>query len=213
MTMDAVSQVLAGRQTVDGVAPMVGVSVAAHAVAGGRHVPGARRLDGHARGQRGAGDDGQPGRVARPADRRPAARKRAAHPGGGAADARGLSRSCPRPSATPEMIVPTKAPPKKTPPPPVKQAPREAHGAGPPRPGAPRCRRVTRMPIPPRAARAVRRHGHRRRRHGPAPRRRQLLLPAVPDRHAGSHPAQLGQPPAVARRRPAWSSWCSVTAR
>ncbi len=133
--MDAVSQVLAGRQTVDGVAPMVGVSVVAHLalVAAMFLLPAAWM------GIRLAEEEpvmmvslgGSPGPET--GGRRPESAQ--------ATQAVAPPTARPQPVlpptvATPEMIVPTKAPPKKTPTPPVKQAPREATARAVPSAGA-----------------------------------------------------------------------------
>jgi len=113
--MDAVSQVLASRQSADRVASMVGVSVAGHLVltAAVFLLPAASVMMVSLGGSAGPETGG----------RRPES----------AQATQAVAPPTPRPEpvlpptvATPEMIVPTKAPPKKTPPPPVKQAPREA---------------------------------------------------------------------------------------
>lgn len=123
--MDAVSQVLATRQSAEGVAPMVGVSVAAHvalAVAvlllpaawmGIRAIPQEPVMMVSLGGAPGPDTGG----------RRPES----------AQSRQAVAPPPPRPEpvrpptvATPEMIVPTKVPPRKTPAPAVKQAPRDA---------------------------------------------------------------------------------------
>ena len=123
--MDAVSQVLAGRQTADGVAPMVGLSVLAHVALAAAVVlvpaawmgittapdePVMMVTLGGAPGPQTGGrqfESSQPTQVVTPPAPRPEPVR-------------------PPTAATPEMIVPTKAPPKQTPPAPVKQAPRDA---------------------------------------------------------------------------------------
>ncbi len=123
--MDAVSQVLAVRQSADGAASMVGLSVAAHvALAAAVFLLPAAWM-----GIRMAPEEpvmmvslgGAPGPDT--GGRRPES----------AQSQQAVAPPAPRPEpvrpptvATPEMIVPTKAPPRKTPAPPVKQAPREA---------------------------------------------------------------------------------------
>ncbi len=131
--MDAVSQVLATRQSIDGAAPMVAASVAGHvalalavfllpaAWMGLRTLPeepvmmvtlgGAPGPD--TGGRRPESAQSQQA-VAPPAPRREPVR--------------------PPTVATPEMIVPTKAPPRT--PPPVKQAPRDATARATPSTGA-----------------------------------------------------------------------------
>ncbi len=133
--MDAVSQVLASRQSADRITPMVGVSVAAHLVLtaamfllpaawmGIRAVPDEPVMMVSLGGSAGPETGG----------RRPES----------AQATQAVAPPTPRPEpvlpptvATPEMIVPTKAPPKKTPPPPVKQAPRDATPRATPSTGA-----------------------------------------------------------------------------
>ncbi|MEP7116744.1 MAG: TonB family protein [Acidobacteriota bacterium] len=123
--MDAVSQVLAGRQTADGVTPMVWLSVAGHLLLAAAIVlvPAAWM------GIRPQPDEpvmmvtlgGAPGPQTGGRQVESAQSTQAV-----AAPAPRLQPVLPPTVATPEMIVPTKAPPKKTPPAPVKQAPREA---------------------------------------------------------------------------------------
>ncbi len=123
--MDAVSEVLAARQFREAVAPMVGVSVAAHvALAAAIFLVPAAWM-----GIRLAPEEpvmmvslgGAPG--PNTGGRRPES----------AQSTQAVAPPSPRPEpvrpptlATPEMVVPTKAPPRKVPTPPVKQAPRDA---------------------------------------------------------------------------------------
>ncbi len=133
--MDAVSQVLATRQSAQGAAPMFGVSVAGHAALavavfllpaawmGIRAVPDEPVMMVSLGGAPGPDTGG----------RRPESSQSLQ------AVAPPVSRPEPvRPPtvATPEMIVPTKAPPQKTPAPAVKQAPRDATARATPSTGA-----------------------------------------------------------------------------
>jgi TonB family protein len=133
--MDAVSQVLASRQSADRLTPMIGVSVAGHVVLtaavfllpaawmGIRAVPDEPVMMVSLGGSTGPDTGG----------RRPESSQ----------STQTVAPPAPRPEpvrpptvATPEMIVPTKTPPKKTPPTPVKQAPRDATARATPSTGA-----------------------------------------------------------------------------
>lgn len=123
--MDAVSEVLAARQSASGVTPMVGVSVLAHGALAAAMV----LLPAAWMGIQTKPDEpvmmvslgGSPGPET--GGRRPESSQ----------SVQTVAPPTPRPQpvlpptvATPEMVVPTKAPPRKTPAPPVKQAPRDA---------------------------------------------------------------------------------------
>jgi protein TonB len=123
--MDAVSQVIAARHAADDVAPMVGVSVAAHVLLAVAVI----MLPSAWMGMRQAAEEpvmmvslaGSQGPQTGGRQPESAQATQAVAP-----PAPRLAPVLPPTVATPEMIVPTKAPPRKTPPPPVKQAPREA---------------------------------------------------------------------------------------
>lgn len=123
--MDAVSEVLVARQTVDGAGPMVGASLAAHlALAAAVFLMPAAWLGVRAPSDEPvmtvslAGDVG-PQSGGRQVEARQAVQTEAP-------PARPRDAIAPPTAKAPEMVEPTKAPPRKNPPPKVAQAPDDA---------------------------------------------------------------------------------------